>query len=254
MIKYGIDTPKGKYENYSITSEGDIICRNRILKHTLDERGYHRVKLYGKKSGIDNGTFRVHRLVAYNFIGDPPSDDMQVDHKNGNKNDNSVANLEWVDNDENMRRATINGLRPVGEKSGNNKYSESAMRNVIVDLYVAGMSVRSVSKKYNVHEHTVRAIRDHEYWSWLIESVLHEYGIDGKTLKHRDRHNRELMEEVIISLFIHKHGVRSVANHYGLSTSTVNNVKRKTSWRWLIDEVTKTYLSSIGAITYDPIA
>lgn len=46
----------------------------------------------------------VHRLVARAWLGAPPHEDAQVDHLNSRKADNRPANLEWVDQEENLRR------------------------------------------------------------------------------------------------------------------------------------------------------
>ena len=54
-------------------------------------------------------TFYIHRLVAEAFLPKPHGSDY-VNHKNGNKLDNSVANLEWCTHTENMRHADATGL------------------------------------------------------------------------------------------------------------------------------------------------
>ena len=73
-------------------------------------KGYEKVAL----SKIENGktkqkAFFVHRLVAIAFI-DNPENKEQVNHKDGNKFNNCVENLEWVTNSENMNHAKINNL------------------------------------------------------------------------------------------------------------------------------------------------
>jgi len=52
----------------------------------------------------------VHRLVAEAFLGAPPSDDTLVNHKNGNKCDNRLENLEYATPSENTRHAYKTGL------------------------------------------------------------------------------------------------------------------------------------------------
>lgn len=54
-------------------------------------------------------TFTVHRLVAKTFIPNPLNL-AQVNHKNGNKSDNCVDNLEWCSNQQNRDHAVKTGL------------------------------------------------------------------------------------------------------------------------------------------------
>lgn len=80
--------------------------RERILKTQTDQKGYQRFSIT-----IDRckKTYKLHREVAKAFI--PNNDNLpQVNHKNGNKNDNRAINLEWVTNLENAHHAIENGL------------------------------------------------------------------------------------------------------------------------------------------------
>lgn len=78
----------------------------RVLNQTPDNRGYPRVWFtYNKK----NQTQKVHRLIAKTFIPNEENKS-QVNHKDGNKLNNSVENLEWVTNEENHLHAKLNGL------------------------------------------------------------------------------------------------------------------------------------------------
>ena len=78
----------------------------RELKTQIDQKGYHRVRVNINGQKI---SYRIHREVAKAFI--PNADALpQVNHKDGNKNNNSVSNLEWVSNVDNVHHAIANGL------------------------------------------------------------------------------------------------------------------------------------------------
>ena len=68
-------------------------------------KGYLQVGLSNK----GDKTFRVHRLVALTFIPNPYNLP-QVNHKDGNKKNNCVDNLEWISNYDNMQHAVKLGL------------------------------------------------------------------------------------------------------------------------------------------------
>lgn len=68
-------------------------------------------------------TRSVHRLVAATFLGD--ADGRDVNHRNGNKHDNRLANLEYLSRGDNHRHAYRTGLRPpVGAKLTRTQVSE----------------------------------------------------------------------------------------------------------------------------------
>lgn len=78
----------------------------RCLKTQIDKKGYHRLTttIDGQKR-----TYKLHRVVAKAFIPNPDALP-QVNHKDGNKSNNSVSNLEWVSNVDNAHHAIANGL------------------------------------------------------------------------------------------------------------------------------------------------
>lgn len=146
---------------YQVSNLGRVksIKRNIILKPGFTKKNYSYVILY--KSNIATSK-RIHRLVAENFISNPYNKP-QVNHKDGNKLNNCVSNLEWVTNSENQQHAFANRLQTnVGNNNpkcrkinqydldGNFIKSWNSFYEITKTLGYSRSSIwRCCSKKYN---------------------------------------------------------------------------------------------------------
>ena len=88
---------------YQVSTWGRVynVLANKMVHTEVTKKGYLRVDLF------KNGTrkhHKVHRLVAKAFIPNP-NNKPQVNHIDGNKQNNSITNLEWVTNRENCEHA-----------------------------------------------------------------------------------------------------------------------------------------------------
>lgn len=164
--------PLSEYGNrYHISSFGRIKC-----VYLFDAKGQPR-KIYIKKLSIraksgyvftgltlnkKRKSESVHRIVGRHFIknkGNKPF----INHKNGVKWDNRVENLEWCTAKENINHAMINGLmKPAkGEDSG-----QAVLTNKqVLDIFTSSDPIPKLCKKYNVHDTTIRYIKDGTRWS-----------------------------------------------------------------------------------------
>lgn len=99
---------------YDISNCGRVRSRNylghgttRVLAIHPDTKGYMRVRLL---SGTERKTYKVHRLVAEAFL-DNPNGLPEVNHRDGDKQNNHVSNLEWSTSSNNISHAYSAGLK-----------------------------------------------------------------------------------------------------------------------------------------------
>ena len=98
-----------RIERECINSLGHVAKLNKhVMKTKLDKRSGYPVVKITKQNGKD-GTQYVHRLVALTFIPNPLNKPF-VNHKDGNRNNYSIQNLEWVTARENYLHAVINSF------------------------------------------------------------------------------------------------------------------------------------------------
>ena len=113
---------------YIVTSDGVVIGlkSGKQLKPS-NVHGYLRVKLY---KDAKPKSYQVHRLVASAFIPNEQGKE-QVNHKDGDKGNNNVANLEWLTQSENQIHAYLNGLN-------NTDHAIAATKKKVVQRTIGG--------------------------------------------------------------------------------------------------------------------
>lgn len=107
---------------YTISEYGDIYSfkSKKILRNIINKNnGYIYINLY--KNGKATA-FRVHKLVARHFIGEPEKEYMSVGHYDNNKQNNHYTNLYWTTVQKNTQKAVTDGLM-INKKAENNPQS-----------------------------------------------------------------------------------------------------------------------------------
>ena len=101
---------EGLYQVSNLGNVKSLHYRNKKIHHILSPRKHHTGYLMvSLTSNRKAKCFNVHRLVAIAFIPNP-NDLPCVNHKDGNKHNNNVSNLEWVTHQQNTRHAIATGL------------------------------------------------------------------------------------------------------------------------------------------------
>jgi len=103
--------------HYQISNLGKVkslkFGKERILKNRLNCCNYYSVML--SNGAAKRTDTNIHRLIALHFIPKPVGIKTEVNHKDNNRQNNSIENLEWITHAENIRhgKSFHNGKRPV---------------------------------------------------------------------------------------------------------------------------------------------
>lgn len=170
--------------NYQISSWGRV--KNKITghinKHYVHNRvGYMRAELFDGMGHTNKKRYFVHRLVASAFIPNPENKEC-VNHKDANRANNHLENLEWATQSENMQHCFHvtkrklgfgygHGYNPRVWNKGRNiskerpeigkKIWETRKKNIgdkldirnkeIVDLYYSGIKIVEIARRYKLN-------------------------------------------------------------------------------------------------------
>ena len=123
----------------------------RILALCPESDGYIVVSF---SKGRRPRSFRLHRVVARCFLSPAPSD-RQINHKNGNKQDNRASNLEWVTARENVIHSHRTGLTSIGERH----HMATLSFDQVKKIRQASGSYSVLAREYGVGKSTVARIK-----------------------------------------------------------------------------------------------
>ena len=148
--------------NYMNSSKTKILSVNKLVG-----RGYVQKILYanGKKP---RGVL-LHRLVAEAFLDKPEFEDqINVNHKDGNKLNNSFENLEWVNHQENNAHARRTGLnKNFGSRCHQSKLEEFDVLAIRKLVSMGRISQARLARAYGVTPMVLSNILTGKSWRWL---------------------------------------------------------------------------------------
>ena len=150
---------KGFEDKYKISSDGNLLNKNNNTRVNtrISKDGYVYVSLYyNKKTYIKT----LHQLVAQTFVEKDNNNSLEINHKDGNKLNNNIDNLEWVTNKENIKHAWKNKLfesvrkasKRYGKDNPNAKKVCQIKNNAIVEVFdtIKEASIKTKTNKTNI--------------------------------------------------------------------------------------------------------
>lgn len=164
VSNYGRVRTRERYIRYTHAVTGEEHFRKtteRLLKVYFNNlTGYKFVQLYlNKKSKNKN----IHRLVAETFLDKAIGLDY-VNHKDGNKHNNAVGNLEWCTNEYNHEHAKLTGLIASGSRVGTSVLTERCIY-AIKKMLSDGFSHGKIADFFGVTRSTITLINTGKTWN-----------------------------------------------------------------------------------------
>jgi len=167
---------KGYEGYYQVSNKGRVRSIDRVIPDGRKYKGCIRV-LCNDKDGYPyvvlakngkNKTLKIHRLVATTFIPNPQNK-YAINHIDGNKENNSVENLEWVTQSENELHAHRTGLKISikGEQHKLSKLTEKEVLEIREKYIPKKYSLTKLAKEYNVCFQLISQIVNRKIWKHI---------------------------------------------------------------------------------------
>jgi len=153
-----------KDTQYYVTNDGNVINKKgKIKAFQISNAGYKRVclSINGKQIMMS-----IHRIVAETYLSNTFNKPM-VNHIDGDKLNNNVNNLEWVDRLENENHAKINKLKVSKEKHGMSKLTENDVMWIRKNYKPRHIQFgrKAMAKKLNVTPQLIGYVLNNKIWN-----------------------------------------------------------------------------------------
>ena len=213
---------KHKKTKYIISSLGRVVNNEsgELMKPHVTKKGYLSVSLWidGKSYGK-----QVHRLVAKAFIPNPHQR-KQVNHINGNKQDNRIENLEWVTNKQNSVHATKNGLC-------HSKLTDDQVKAICKLLMENKLSYKEIAKKVNVSQELIGCIYRKQIWKRIVD----KYNFPKRALSGTKKHPSTIRK--ICRLIKEGYADFEIAMECNTYEAYVNGIRHGKRYKSVLDKV-----------------
>lgn len=207
---------------YFVSNQGRIKgIRVAYLRPTLSNAGYLVTAL--PKDGV-RSFYTVHRAVYETFKGNIPPK-MDINHIDGNKQNNHISNLECVTRRENTQHAYDNGLA-YGRPGSLNSMAKLTAEDFIVlcESLMEGATNDEIAQMFGIHPNYVSLIRHKKRWVSLFPSWYKPTKSLGNTGISLDK--MVLVYEDTLTTMSNK----EIAVKWSLDPSTISRIRTRKTW------------------------
>lgn len=258
---------------YLISNDGEIYdtMYDKYVPLHEDKDGYY-------MCSINSKTFRMNRLVAYDWCLKNRDLKLVVDHVDGNKKNNYYKNLEWVTSKENTHRAEKMGLRNVrGENSSTNKYPEEFIHD-ICRLFVQGKTNMDIWRTFRKKDRIdpkdpddyslyilIHHLRHKTIWPDVVSK--YDYPTSSKSEKifrpkeGKSRFNEDQVHQVC-KMYVDGKSTNDIADSFGydkkndpvtykLVTDQIRRITTGENWRYISEKYFESRVGKSGRTRYN---
>lgn len=214
-----------KYPGYLFSPEGNCLSlkqkKPKVLKPLKTSYGYHRWDL------IKDKMIYAHRVIAELFCEKSESEEeLQVDHRDGQKTNNHYSNLRWVTREENMRhsREVLGNFHSArGADNGLAKLNEDTVSQIRKRI-INGDILKKIGRDFGISETTVLDIKKGRTWCHLETEGFAP--IKSKLVY-------KLMKKDVIEIkYLLKKGMSqlTIAEKFNVKQATISDIKTGRTW------------------------
>lgn len=224
-------TQINEFPMYAITEQGVVYSnvnnagnkRESPYKLSIctDRDGYSIVQLH-------SNTRKVHRLVAITFLPNPACLP-QVNHKDGNKQNNSVTNLEWCTASENSQHAYATGLSSSrqGEDASQAKLTNE-QTITLIQMTLDGKSNEEIAEIFGLNPRYISLIRHKK----RQVAIWNKYFSDVDTVsstKITSSKDTKVLENIVDMAFTTTRSNADIGREFNLDASTISRIRNNST-------------------------
>lgn len=211
---------------YSISADGRVYSHysKRFLSRYIGDDGYHKANLTNDQGIVEY--WRVPRLVGFAYC-EGYQDGYVINHKDGDKLNDSASNLEWVTVSENTIHSVNTGLQTA---AGKYDFCEISTIHEICRMLEEGYRKKDIADMLDVKVRLVTEIQNRTHWQFISS----EYNIDY--VKKPFRLSPEKVHSICSDL---QDGMNlcQAAKANNVGTSTVHRIRQRQSYT----DISKTF-------------
>lgn len=213
------------FEGYFVTEDGKVFSSRKggikELSQSIQWKYWAvKVTVNGVRKHI-----HTHRLLAHTFI-DNPENKPFVNHKDGDKLNCVVSNLEWVTRQENVDHAMENNLVPamIGVNNGRALLTEDQVKDIYLSL-LDGESASELARFYKVEPTTIGNIKRRTMWKHITKDFP-VINIETRALKESEEKVHEVCKLLEVGM-----KPTPIADELEVSLDLVYDLKRRKGFK-----------------------